>query len=52
MKEYEREEIIRYLLEKTPMILDMESQELKYDGRNIYYKIYRYIKMLEEKFKR
>lgn len=44
-----REEIIRYLIDNTPMIYDIENQDLKYDTRNINYKIYKYIKELEEK---
>ena len=48
MNEYEKEEIIRYLIDNTPMILDIERQVLSYDGRNINYKIYRYIKELQE----
>ena len=43
MKEYEKEEIIRYLIDNTPMILDIGDNNLKYDARSIYYKIYRYI---------
>lgn len=52
MKEYEREEIIRYLIDNTPMILDLENKELKYDARNIHYKIYKYIKELQEEIKK
>jgi len=52
MKEYEKEEIKRYLIDKTPMILDMADNNLKYDARSIYYKIYRYIKELEEEIKK
>ena len=52
MKEYEREEIIRYLIDNTPMIFDVESQDIKYDARNINYKIYRYIKELQDEIKR
>ena len=44
-----REEIIRYLIDNTPMVLDIEKKELVYDTRSIYYKIYKYIKELEEK---
>lgn len=51
MKECEKEEIIRYLIDNTPMILDVEKQELKYDSRNINYKIYKYIKELQEELK-
>ena len=28
MKEYERHEIIRYLIDNTPIIFDMEKQDL------------------------
>lgn len=52
MKEYERHEIIRYLIDNTPIIFDMEKQDLKYDARSIYYKIYKYIKELEEEIKK
>jgi len=51
MKEYERHEIIRYLIDNTPIIFDMEKQDLKYDARSIYYKIYKYIKDLQEEIK-
>lgn len=52
MKEYEKEEVIRYLIDNTPIVLDMEKQDLKYDARCIFYKIYRYIRELEEKIKK
>lgn len=52
MKEWEVEEIIRYLIDNTPMVLDMETQDVKYDGRNINYKIYRYIRELREEIKK
>lgn len=48
MQEYEKEELKRYLINNTPMILDIGDNNLKYDARSIYYKIYRYIKELEE----
>lgn len=52
MQEYEKREIIRYLIDNTPMVLDMEKQDLKYDTRNINYKIYRYIRELQEEIKK
>lgn len=52
MQEYEKREIIRYLIDNTPMLLDMEKQDLKYDARNINYKIYRYIRELQEEIKK
>ena len=42
------EEIIEFLHDNTPIILDMKRQDLKYDTRSIYYKIYRYIRELKE----
>lgn len=46
------EEIKRYLIDHTPMTFDIEKQVLKYDTRDIHYKIYKYIKELEEKIKK
>ena len=47
-----REEIIRYLIENTPVILDVEKQDLVYDARSINYKIYKYIRKLEEELQK
>ncbi len=44
----ERELIVKFLLDKTPVVLDIDNQVLKYDRYNIYYRIYKYIKELEE----
>ena len=52
MQEYEKEELKRYLINNTPMILDIGDNNLKYDARSIYYKIYKYIKELEEEIKK
>lgn len=52
MVEYEKKEIIRYLIEHTPIVFDIEKQDLKYDARNINYKIYKYIKELQDEIKR
>lgn len=51
MMTFEKEEIIRYLIDHTPMIYDMENQDLKYDTRDIHYKIYKLIKELQEEIK-
>ncbi len=51
MQEYEKREIIRYLIDHTPIVLDIEKQDLKYNAKDIHYKIYKYIKELEEKVK-
>ncbi len=45
-------EIMRYIQDKIPIILDLGSQDLKFDTRNIYFKIYKYIHELEEEIKR
>lgn len=45
---YLREEVIQFLIDNIPVILDVEKLEFKYDKRNIYYKIYKYIKELEK----
>ena len=45
-------EIMRYLLDKIPIILDLDSQDLKFDTRSIYYKIYKYIYELREENKK
>ena len=48
MNDYEYKEITRFLLDKIPLILDIEKQDLKFDTRNIYYKIYKYIVKMKE----
>jgi hypothetical protein len=45
----EEREIIRFLIDHIPLVLDLEKQDLKYDTRSIYYKIYKYIYKLKEK---
>ena len=45
----ERELIVKFLLDNTPVVLDIDNQDLKYDKYNIYYRIYKYIKELEKK---
>ena len=49
MDKYERKRILQYLLDKIPVILDIEKQDLKYDTRDIHYQIYKYIKELEDR---
>ena len=44
----EREEIVKFLKDNTPVVLDLEKQEFTYDKNNIYYKIFKYIKELEK----
>lgn len=44
----DREEIVKFLLDNTPVVLDIEKQEFTYDKNNIYYKIFKYIKELEK----
>ena len=45
-------EIIEYIKNKIPIVLDLESGDLKLDARNIYCKIYRYIINLKEELKK
>ena len=49
MEDYRYKEIVQYLLDKIPLILDIEKQDLKFDKRDIHYKIYKYIHELREK---
>lgn len=44
--------ISEFLLDKIPMVLDMEKQDLKYDSRSMYFKIYKYILKLREEVKK
>lgn len=44
--------ISEFLLDKIPMILDVEKQDLKYDSRGMYFKIYKYILKLREEVKK
>lgn len=46
-KEYK--EIMQFLLDHIPIILDIEKQDLKFDTRSMYYKIYRYLYNLKRK---
>ena len=51
MNEYEKKEVMRYLIDNIPVLLDIDKQDLKYDVRDIHYKIYKYIKELQEDLK-
>lgn len=51
MDDYKYREIIKYLIDRIPLILDIEKQDLKFDTRDIHYKIYKYIHELKEKKK-
>lgn len=44
----ERELIVKFLLDNTPVLLDIDKQELRYDKFSIYYRIYKYIRELEK----
>ena len=44
----EIEEIVNFLKDKIPYVLDLEKEDIKYDKNNIYYKIYKYIRKLEK----
>lgn len=43
MNKYEINEMLKFLKDKIPIMLDMENEKLRYDTSNIYYKIYKYI---------
>lgn len=47
MERIEINQIKQYLLDRIPIKLDIEKQDLKYDTRDIHYQIYKYIKELE-----
>lgn len=48
MNDYELNEILQQLKDKTPMIYDIEKEDLKYDNKSIYYKAYKCIFQLKE----
>lgn len=52
MKEIEYMEILEFLKEKTPLILDMEKEYIRYDEKSMYYRIYKYIYELRKENKR
>lgn len=45
----EYKEIMQFLMDHIPIILDIERQDLKFDTRSMYYKIYKYLYELKEK---
>lgn len=49
----EREEydIVLFIRDKIPMVFDLETKDLKFDARNMYYRVYKYINYLREKIK-
>lgn len=44
-------EMYDFLKERIPLIVDMDSRDLVYDKRSIYYKIYKYIYDMNNKSK-
>ena len=44
-------EIMNFLKDNIPIILDLESGDLKFDSRSIYFKIYKYIVSLKDELK-
>ena len=52
MKEIEYMEILEFLKEKTPLILDMEKEDIRYDEKSMYFRIYKYIYELRKENKR
>ena len=51
LDDFKYREIMRYLLDRIPIILDLEKQDLVFDKRDMNYKIYKYIYDLKEKKK-
>ena len=55
MSDKEFDEMMEFLREKIPLKLDLRTEDLRYDQRSMYYKIYRYIaetrKKWEEKWR-
>ncbi len=45
------QEVKRYLLNRIPITYDMGKQDLKYETYDIHYKIYKYIRDLEQEIK-
>ena len=45
-------EVLKFIQDQIPMILDLEKQDLKFDTRSNYYKVYKYIYELQEENKR
>lgn len=41
--------MMEFLLDKIPIVVDLDSGDLKYDTKNMYYKIYKYILDLQKK---
>ena len=40
--------IMEFILDKIPLVVDLDSGDLKYDTKNMYYKIYKYILELQK----
>lgn len=49
MDKYEVKLIKQYLIDRIPVYLDLKKQDLVYNTKDIHYKIYKYIKELEER---
>lgn len=43
------DEMLEFLRNKIPLMFDMESGDLKYDIKSMYYQIYKYIRNKEGK---
>lgn len=47
----ELKEIYEFLKDHIPLVVDMDSRDLVYDKRSMYYKIYKYIYDMNNKNK-
>ena len=52
MTETEYERIVEFLKDNTPMILDIEKEQLMYDEKNMYFRTYKYLYKLKEEYKK
>lgn len=48
MNDIEWKIISEFLIDNIPLVLDMNKNDLKFDQRSMYYKIYKYIIKLRE----
>jgi len=52
MTETEYERIVEFLKDNTPMMLDIEKEQLMYDEKSMYFRTYKYLYKLKEEYKK
>ena len=50
MNDKEFDEMMEFLREKIPLKFDLRTEDIRYDQRSIYYKIYKYIAETSKKW--